>query len=333
MTIKDIARESGYSISTVSRALNDHPDVSTETKQRVREIVAAHQFIPNSNARQLKQQQSRDLVILVKGAYNHFFSTVLEKMHLYIDGEGYNAFVHYLDEDGDELRAAEQLFRERKPLGLIFLGGNIQAFRERFGAIPLPSVLATTMGDDLDFPNLSQVGVDDHACGRMAAEHLIANGHRDIAVIGGGCMFSSMSQRRWEGCQEALLAHGLPCGDIYEKASFSFSSAYDAMKRIMSQRPVTAVFAMSDVMAIGAIRAAVDAGKRVPDDLSVVGFDGIELGRYYVPALTSVAQPADEIARTSVQLLVKSIERGAAAKKVILEASLTEGGSVRAIPH
>lgn len=334
MTIKDIARESGFSISTVSRALNNHPDVGEETKRRVREIVEAHQFIPNSNARQLKQQQSRDLVILVKGSDNHFFSAVLEKMHQRIDEEGYNAVVHYLDEEGDELREALQFYRERKPLGMIFLGGNVEAFRERFGAITIPCVLATTMSDDLQFENLSQVGVNDRACGRMAVEHLIANGHREIAVIGGGCSVSSMSQKRWEGCMEAFQAHKVPCDQAYERASFRYESAYQAMKRILERRPgVTAVFAMSDVMAVGAIRALADAGKQVPGDVSVMGFDGIDLGRYYVPALTSVAQPAGEIARTSVRLLVKSIERGTLAKKVELEATLTKGESVRAIPR
>lgn len=334
MTIKDIARESGFSVSTVSRALNNHPDVGEETKRRVREIVTAHQFIPNSNARQLKQQQSRDLVILVKGSDNHFFSAVLEKMHQRIDEEGYNAVVHYLDEEGDELRVAEQFYRERKPLGMIFLGGNVEAFRERFGAISIPCVLATTMSDELQFDNLSQVGVNDRACGRMAAEHLIANGHREIAVIGGGCSVSSMSQKRWEGCVEAFKAHNIPCDEAYERASFCYESAYQAMKRILERRPhVTAVFAMSDVMAVGAVRALADAGKQVPEDVSVMGFDGIDLGRYYVPALTSVAQPAGEIARTSVRLLVKSIERGVPAKKVELEATLTKGQSVRAIPR
>lgn len=333
VTIKDIARESGYSVSTVSRALNDHPDVSAETKKRVREIVEAHQFVPNSNARQLKQQQSRDLLILVKGSDNLFFSAVLEKMHGRIDEEGYNAAVHYLDEEGDELQAAAQLSRERKPLGMVFLGGNVEAFRQRFGAVTAPCVLATTMDSGLTFANLSQVGVNDRACGRMAVEHLIACGHREIAVIGGGCAISTMSRKRWEGCVDAMTAHGISGDGFYERASFSYASGYEAMKRIMARRHVTAVFAMSDVMAVGAIRAVIDSGKRVPQDISVIGFDGIELGRYYVPKLTSVAQPAEEIAGTSVRLLVRAIERGGPAEMVELEASLTKGDSVRVLPR
>ena len=121
MTIKDIARESGYAVSTVSRALNDHPDVSREAKEKIKAIVAAHKFVPNSNARQLKVQQNRSIIIVVKGAFNMFFAAILERMQSLISCSGYSAEVHYLDEDADEVLVGEQLQRERKPLGFIFL--------------------------------------------------------------------------------------------------------------------------------------------------------------------------------------------------------------------
>ena len=144
LTIKDIARESGYAVSTVSRALNDHPDVSREAKEKIKAIVAAHKFVPNSNARQLKVQQNRSIIIVVKGAFNMFFAAILERMQSLISCSGYSAEVHYLDEDADEVLVGEQLQRERKPLGFIFLGGNTCSFEARFSAIAVPSVLATT---------------------------------------------------------------------------------------------------------------------------------------------------------------------------------------------
>ena len=155
MTIKDIARESGYAVSTVSRALNDHPDVSREAKEKIKAIVAAHKFVPNSNARQLKVQQNRSIIIVVKGAFNMFFAAILERMQSLISCSGYSAEVHYLDEDADEVLVGEQLQRERKPLGFIFLGGNTCSFEARFSAIAVPSVLATTLADHLNFGNLS----------------------------------------------------------------------------------------------------------------------------------------------------------------------------------
>ena len=168
MTIKDIARESGYAVSTVSRALNDHPDVSREAKEKIKAIVAAHKFVPNSNARQLKVQQNRSIIIVVKGAFNMFFAAILERMQSLISCSGYSAEVHYLDEDADEVLVGEQLQRERKPLGFIFLGGNTCSFEARFSAIAVPSVLATTLADHLNFGNLSSVGIDDTAAGRPA---------------------------------------------------------------------------------------------------------------------------------------------------------------------
>ena len=113
LTIKDIARESGYAVSTVSRALNDHPDVSREAKEKIKAIVAAHKFVPNSNARQLKVQQNRSIIIVVKGAFNMFFAAILERMQSLISCSGYSAEVHYLDEDADEVLVGEQLQRER----------------------------------------------------------------------------------------------------------------------------------------------------------------------------------------------------------------------------
>ena len=110
-------RESGYAVSTVSRALNDHPDVSREAKEKIKAIVAAHKFVPNSNARQLKVQQNRSIIIVVKGAFNMFFAAILERMQSLISCSGYSAEVHYLDEDADEVLVGEQLQRERKPLG------------------------------------------------------------------------------------------------------------------------------------------------------------------------------------------------------------------------
>ena len=132
-------------------------------EEKIKAIVAAHKFVPNSNARQLKVQQNRSIIIVVKGAFNMFFAAILERMQSLISCSGYSAEVHYLDEDADEVLVGEQLQRERKPLGFIFLGGNTCSFEARFSAIAVPSVLATTLADHLNFGNLSSVGIDDTA--------------------------------------------------------------------------------------------------------------------------------------------------------------------------
>lgn len=334
MTIKDIARESGYAVSTVSRALNDHPDVSVETKQKIKELVERHGFVPNNNARQLKVQQSSSILVLVKGAFNLFFAGILERMQTAIATEGYTAEVHYLDEDADELLVAQQLRRERKPLGFLFLGGNVQSFQKRFSALDVPSVLATTVSQELNFQNLTCVGVDDTAAGTTACEYLLQKGHRAIAVIGGRTELSYISALRYSGfCGAYATATGEPHPEsLYQKCSFSLESGYRAMKRLLEthgEKSFTAVFCMSDLIAIGAMRAMHEAHLRVPEDISLLGFDGIELARYCNPQLATIRQPQKDIAEESVRRLIAAIERSATGETIVLPAQLVEGESVK----
>ena len=330
LTIKDIARESGYAVSTVSRALNDHPDVSRE---KIKAIVAAHKFVPNSNARQLKVQQNRSIIIVVKGAFNMFFAAILERMQSLISCSGYSAEVHYLDEDADEVLVGEQLQRERKPLGFIFLGGNTCSFEARFSAIAVPSVLATTLADHLNFGNLSSVGIDDTAAGRRAARFLLSRGHRRIAVIGGNRAVSSISDQRYQGFLQGFADEGLSHDEaLYQKANYNLGSGYRAMNKLLAREAgFTAVFCMSDIMAVGAMRALTDAGLRVPQDISVLGFDGIELGQYVVPRLATVSQPQQEIADQSVALLLGQIEKAAPPQTRVVSTGLLEGESVASV--
>lgn len=331
MTIKDIARESGYAVSTVSRALNDHPDVSPAAKQKIKEIVERYGFVPNNNARQLKVQQSSSLFILVKGAFNLFFATVLECMQTAISDAGYTAEVHYLDEDSDEVLVGEQLQREHKPLGFLFLGGNVDGFQRHFSAIQLPSVLATTMSSALHFDNLSCVGVDDVAAGREAFRYLHDRGHTHIAVIGGKRELSYISALRYEGFCQAADAAGTPHSEtLYQRSSFSLESGYRAMQSLLERNSgITAVFCMSDLIAIGAMRAIHDAGLSVPEDISVLGFDGIQMGRFYTPQLATIRQPQQDIAAKSVELLCAQLEKQAAPANVVLPITLLHGESVK----
>ncbi|WP_418668215.1 LacI family DNA-binding transcriptional regulator [Allofournierella sp.] len=333
MTIKDIAKESGYAISTVSRALNNHPDVSEEAKRRISEIVAERGFVPNSNARQLKRQQAKCIAFIVKGTTNMFFSDMLVELQRRVSEAGYDGVVQYLAEGDDEVALAQQLCRELKPKGLIFLGGDSRNFASGFSEVKVPSVLATTVSGELQFDNLSMVGVDDRAAGRRAIDYLMENGHRRIAVIGGDPEDSSPGRMRLAGCKESFEAHGLAFDEaMFLPACFSWDEGYAAMKRFLDGGgEATAVFAMSDVQAVGAIRAILDGGRTVPGDISVLGFDGTPVARFYNPTLATLRQPAAEIAKTSVKLVLGCIERQRPARTVLLEAELLPGGSVRAL--
>ena len=329
MTIKDIARISGCSVSTISRVINDRPDVRPETKERVLEVMREAGFVPNTNARQLKIQQSRSLVFVVKGTRNIFFSDFLVQLQRAATLYGYNGIVSYLDENANEIEAAEKILREIKPKGMIFLGGSVANFQKGFANISVPSVLATLVSDKLDFSNLSMVGVDDRAAAYQAVSYLIQQGHRKIAVLGGPAT-SYPSMMRRQGAQQAMEDAGIRFEDkLYGLSNYDFESAYHAMNGLLARRAeFTALFAMSDVIAFGAIRALVSAGLRVPEDVSVIGFDGITMSRYCVPVMTTIVQPSEQIALQSIELLVRQIEHGTPAQTVTLQPELQQGESV-----
>ena len=260
MTIKDIARLSGCSVSTISRVINDRPDVRPETKEKVLQMMRESGFVPNTNARQLKIQQSRSLVFVVKGTRNLFFSDFLVQLQRAATLYGYSGIVSYLDENANEIDAAQKILREIKPKGMIFLGGSVANFQQGFANITVPSVLTTLVSDELDFPNLSMVGVDDRAAARTAVSHLIAQGHRKIAVLGGPTT-SYPSRMRRLGAQDAMEDAGLTFDDrLYGLSNYDFESAYHAMNSLLARRAeFTALFAMSDVIAF---RCHPGAGER-----------------------------------------------------------------------
>ena len=313
MTIKDIARLSGCGVATVSRVLNDHPDVSEETRRKVMAVVEAHGFQPNTNAKHLKQQASSSIAILVKGTMNMLFADLVERLQSLLRDAGQDAAVYYLDEDANEVAYALQLNRERRPRGIIFLGGDLELFKAGFAPITVPCVLLTNTARDLGFDNLSSFTTDDGAAAEQVIELLAGQGHRHIGVLGGNWSCAQISYSRLAGCQSACRRLGLPF-DVdrqCEPCRYSMPDAYAATRRLLARQPgLTAIFALSDVMALGAIRALRDLGKRVPEDISVVGYDGIVIGQYSLPRLTTVQQDTQRLAERGVEALLRGIVLG-----------------------
>lgn len=334
MTIRDIARESGYAVGTVSRVLNDHPDVSPAAREKIMSVVAAHGFTPNANAKHLKQQGSHGIAVVVKGTRNLLFAGILELAQEEIRRRGYPVFVTYLDEEDDEVLRARQLCLERKPLGILFLGSNLRFFEEEFSALSVPCVLVTNSAAELGFSNLSSVTTDDAAAAAFCIRHLAEQGHRHIAVLGGISCGLDASRIRLSGCEQGFAECGLPFdrNRQYRSARFSMASGYEAMTQLLGSMPeLTAVFAFSDVMAIGALRALRDRGRRVPEDISLIGYDGVELGRYSAPRLTSIKQDDVALARRGAELLLAQIEQGAPAAYETVPFRLLDGESVRTL--
>ena len=334
ITIVDIARESGYSVSTVSRVLNNKTDVSPVAKQKIMEIVEAHHFVPNNNAKHLKQGVTKNILVLVKGTSNMLFASIIEEMQNIVAETSYSLRVYYLDEDRNEVEEAVRLCRERKPLGVMFLGGNPQYFEAEFSAVTVPSVLVTNQGDMLGFENLSSIATDDVAASETAMDYLLSQGHRSVGVIGGDRFVSRTSKQRFMGCLNSFEKHGLEFDSdaYYESGRFSFDSAYRATTRLLKKGlPLTAIFAMADTMAVGAVRAIRDYGLQVPEDISVMGFDGIPLAEYYNPKIATIRQGYKEIATKSVEVLLGMMDYNRPASHVIVPFELIQGESVKKI--
>ena len=317
MTIKDLAAKTGYAVGTVSRVLNNHPNVSEKARAAILAAVEESGFQLNVNAKQLKQSHATTILVIVKGTGNVVFFQMVEQIQSLLSGTSYPLHVEYMHGADNEVRRAAALAREKKALGVIFLGGNLENFRADFAALGLPGVLVTNDGSSLNFPNLSSVFIDDRRAACQAVQNLISLGHKKICVVGGHRYYSDTSLKRWEGALDALGEQGLtidPEAD-YATAYFSPEGGSIGMAELLSRkREFTAIFAMSDLMAMGVIRTLCDHGIRVPEDVSVMGFDGIPLGEFTVPRLTSVAQPAVDMARRSVELLLDTIENDAPAR-------------------
>lgn len=336
MTIKDIARLSGCSIGTVSRALNNHPDVSDKTRQRVLQVVEEQGFQPNSNAKHLKQQNGTGIAVIVKGTMNMLFAELVEKMQSLLNDANWDTSVFYIEEDENEITYADRLCRERKPMGIIFLGGDVNLFRDGFSAISVPCVLLTNTAEDFNFRNLSSFTIDDVKASQQVIELLVKKGHRNIAFLGGNTNCSQITYRRLMGCKSACESLGVPF-DIdkqCEPCRYDLKSAYSATYKLIEHYPeATVIFAVCDMVAMGAIRALRDMGKRVPEDISVVGFDGIPMAEYFVPRLTTVRQDTVRLAELGVDALLCSIIRNSPPVHGLVPFELTEGESVIEIPN
>ena len=161
MTIKDLSAQTGYSVGTVSRVLNNQPNVSEKAREVILKAAEESGFQLNANAKQLKQSHSNSVLVVVRGTANEMFNSMMETIQARIATTPYQLIVDYIDENSNEVSRAMQLCREKKPLGILFLGGNIQNFRTDFDKIDIPCVEVTNDSSSLGFANLSSVTTDD----------------------------------------------------------------------------------------------------------------------------------------------------------------------------
>ena len=337
INIIDIARFAGVSVSTVSRVLNNHPDVSPKTRQRVEGVIEQYAYVPNNSARNLKRESLRAIAVLVKGFTNPFFTPMIDVIQHELQDMRYMMLLQQLDQDQDELDVAISLVKEKKPRGVIFLGGNFDQPQDKMSMLGVPFVMTTISIQKSINPEIySSVTIDDYTEAYKVVDHICKSGHKRIAAIGFYPNDRSISYLRMEGYKHALRDHGYEVNNelLTYAGDFSMSAGYNTAKRLLQKRSdFTCLFCVSDLIALGAIRAVYDAGFRIPEDISIVGFDGIEAGQYSIPSLATVQQPGDVMAHESVQVLMNRLRRHAPNKHLIFDAHFREGESFRRLEN
>lgn len=342
ITIKDIAKICGVGISTVSRAINNHPDINPETRKQIQAVIAEYGYIPNNSARNLKRTESNAVAILAKGITNTMFSRMIKVFDEKLKRSKMSMILQHVDFEEDEVAVALELIKEKRLKGIIFLGFNYYHPEGEIDKISVPFVLGTVgaISDDEDLTRFSHVTVDDKKESYKATEYLIQKGHRKIAIIPAEEKDSSVGRLRMAGYLSALEDYSIEknpnliCRVSDEYEHYSMENGYVTTKRLLdSGESFTAVYATSDTMAVGVYRALIEAGLRIPEDVSVMGFDGSEIGSYMHPKLTTLAQPVERLAEETFELLYDLIEGRSGNKTLMFDGTLLEKESVRQIEN
>ena len=331
MTIKDIARKCKVGVSTVSRAINNHPDINPETKQMVMDVIRETGYVPNNSARNLKRVDAKCIAVLIKGITNPFFSTAIQVIEAEVQKKKYAMVMQHVDAYENELDVALELIKEKRLRGIIFLGGTYHHEPKQLAKLNVPFAFCTIETEqEKDAARIySNVAVDDRVESRKMVDYLLDLGHRRIAIITEGLEAGSVGQLRLEGYKEALCAKKLEIDEnlileVKEKSDpYSMENGYKAMRNFLSSgTDFTAVFAIADTLAVGACRALHEAGLKVPEDVSVAGFDGMPIGRFYTPQLTTISQPVEKMAEKATKLLLDVIEEKAEHEHIVCPAEL-----------
>lgn len=323
-TINDVARLAGVSTTTVSHIINGTRYVSDELKTRVDKAITELGYRPNSMARGLRRGESKTIGLIVPDNSNPFFAEILRTIENFGYSNGYSVILCNSDSDVKKEISYTELLYAKQVDGIVFITTNNSVEHlQRLTNNGIPFVI---IDRDLHLADTDVILVDNFTGGYEATQYLISLGHRCIACIAGPSLLTP-SADRVGGYKKALQEAGIEVTpEFIVTGDFQFEGGENGMKQLLSlkKRP-TAVFACNDLMALGAMRALREAGLAIPQDMSLIGFDDIALTSVVSPSLTTIAQPIQEIARLSLQLLIDRIHEKMTVnspKKIVLPTTL-----------
>jgi LacI family transcriptional regulator len=308
-TIRDIARHAGVSVATVSRVINGRPDVAAETREAVLRHVRAHNFSTNRSARALSVGRTGLVGFTIPIAHAEYFAAILSGATEALYEQDMRVVLCPTQHEHErEVTLLERLMRGTTDGAILLLPTETSDELKSLQAHGFPFVVA-----DPRYPideGIPAVSAAHWAGAKAATEHLLGLGHRRIGLITGERGWVA-TEGRIDGYHTALAAAGvLPTAELVVEGDFLFESGYPAAVRLLDlAEPPTAILASNDNMAVGALQAARARGLRVPEDLSIVGYDDSEKASIVTPALTTVRQPLEELGRTAVSLLTRLLDR------------------------
>lgn len=330
MNIKDIARQAGVSVATVSRVINNSESVKTEVRERIEKIITENNYVPNTVGISLRNKKSNTVGIVLPNIHS-FYTERFNAITAYCTEKGYDNLVVVTSySEAQEIKALAQ-FLKKQVDGVIFmttaLTENHRPVLDKY-LNKCPIIVLDADASEWGFSSI----VEDHYEGaKLAMTYLIEKGHRNIAFISGEQSLSADTSSRYKAYSEAMGNYE----EMVVFGNYSLKSGYEAIDKLLKQfeHRFTAIYAANDSMAIGASRRLHELGLKIPEDVSLIGTDDIELLKYTCPAkITSVKQSLETSGRMAIEMLIERIENGACeVEKRVMKQSLIERESVKAI--
>lgn len=335
MNIKEVAKRANVSISTVSRVINNTAKVSVDARERVERVLKETNYRPNSLARELQQNKTNTIGVLMS-SYDFDSSSIGKSINVITDilkSNGYNIMLgnsrFHIDEEFEFLK----VFQEKRVDGILYFASTFtKEHKEVLENYPIPIVIIGQEYIELDIP---YVVYDDFEGAKAATHYILDNGHKHIGYIGGPSIDKAVGTKRREGYEEALHEAGITMIKEHEvEGDFTIESGYQCAKQLLEHQvhPLSAIVSSTDFMAIGAIRYLNEQGIKVPEDISVIGFDNINVAGFYNPPLTTINTDKEEVGRKASNLLLDILKKQTVKEKqIIVGYELIERESVRNI--
>ncbi|BCK05358.1 substrate-binding domain-containing protein [Vibrio cholerae] len=328
-TMKDIARLAGVSTSTVSHVINKSRFVSDEIAERVNNAAQQLNYAPSALARSLKMNRTKTIGMLVTTSTNPFFGEVVKGVERSCYHQGYNLILCNTEGDNQRMKASINTLLQKRVDGLLLMCSTLEGERlDVFDRYPDIPIVVMDWGPIL----FASDKIQDNSLqgGYMAAKHLIECGHKEIGCITGP-LIRHQAQMRYEGYKRALAEAGIAINpDWIVESDFECEGGYQAFEKLYQRGKLpSALFVSNDMMAMGVIQAASQRGLRVPDDLSLIGYDDVHIAKFMTPALTTIHQPKYRLGKAAVDTLLYRLENPDTTAQVVqLEPTLVVRSSV-----